>query len=115
MPGFEQGDVVRVPFPYTNRSTQQFRPALVVSDGALGGDGLLLWVIMITSAGSRSWPGDVDLTDDLAGAGLPVASVARPLKIATIDAAAATRLGTVTQPTLRAVLGQLRTNLKLAP
>ena len=33
MPSFEQGDIVRVPFPYTDRSTRQWRPALVVSAG----------------------------------------------------------------------------------
>ncbi len=34
MASFEQGDIVRVPFPYTDRSTRQHRPALVVSAAA---------------------------------------------------------------------------------
>ena len=34
MPTFSQGDVVKVPFPYTDRPTRQSRPALVVSTGA---------------------------------------------------------------------------------
>jgi mRNA interferase MazF len=29
MPGFEVWDIVKVPFPFTNRPVQQFRPALV--------------------------------------------------------------------------------------
>jgi len=33
---FERGDVVRVPFPYTDRATRQRRPALVVSCGGIG-------------------------------------------------------------------------------
>jgi len=31
MPTFEQGDVVRVAFPYTDRETRQHWPALVLS------------------------------------------------------------------------------------
>jgi mRNA interferase MazF len=91
---FEQGDVVKVPFPYTNRPTRQFRPALVVSiDNASRGLGLL-WVVMITSAENRGWPGDIALTE-LDGTGLPAASVVRTAKIATIEAGDATRLGQV--------------------
>lgn len=31
MARFERGDVIKVPFPYTDRATRQSRPALVVS------------------------------------------------------------------------------------
>ena len=57
MGSFEQGDVV-VPFPYTDRSTRQWRPALVVSKGGLGEDRRLR-VVMITSAENRPWAEDV--------------------------------------------------------
>jgi hypothetical protein len=33
---FEQGDVVRVPFPYADRPVKQHWPALVVSRGGIG-------------------------------------------------------------------------------
>ena len=59
MPNFEQGDVVRVPFPYTDKAARQHRPALVVSTGGIGENEGLLWVVMITSADNRPWPGDV--------------------------------------------------------
>jgi mRNA-degrading endonuclease toxin of MazEF toxin-antitoxin module len=59
MPTFKQGDVVKVPFPYTDRSTRQSRPALVVSTGGIEAAHGLLWVVMITSAENRGWPGDV--------------------------------------------------------
>ncbi len=95
MRGFEAGAIVRVPFPYTDRDTRQHRPALVVSDGGIGPGDALLWVAMITSAGNRSWPDDVSLEDDHAAAGLPAPSLIRTAKLATIDAAAATRLGTL--------------------
>jgi mRNA interferase MazF len=46
---------------------------------------VLLWVLMITSAGHRRWPGDVDVSD-LLEAGLPAPSIVRPTKLATIEA-----------------------------
>jgi mRNA interferase MazF len=94
MPAFRQGDVVKVPFPYTDRATRQFRPALVVSSGGIEDAHGLLWVLMITSAENRAWPGDVRVRN-LDAAGLPVASVIRTAKIATIDAADAAKLGRV--------------------
>ncbi len=65
MPSFEQGDVVRVPFPYTDRSTRQRRPALIVSRGGLGEGGRLIWVAMITTAENRPWADDVPFGRDL--------------------------------------------------
>ena len=93
MPSFERGDIVRVPFPYTDRETRQYRPALVVSTGGLGERASLLWVVMITSAKNRPWPGDVSLGDDSAKFGLPAPSVIRPTKIATIEIRHADRIG----------------------
>ena len=92
MASFEPGDVIKVPFPYTDRASRQSRPALVVSQPALEERHGLLWVLMITSAENRAWPGDVAV-DDLVTAGLPVASVVRTAKIATIEAKDAQRLG----------------------
>ena len=94
MASFKQGDVVKVPFPYTDRSTRQSRPALVVSTGGIEDAHGLLWVVMITSAENRGWPSDVPVTQ-LATAGLPAASVIRTAKIATIEAGDATKLGKI--------------------
>ncbi len=113
MPSFSPGDVVRVPFPYTNRDTTQFRPALVVSDGTLG-SGLLLWTVMITSDQNRHWPGDVPITD-LTAAGLPASSLVRTLKIATIDSAMATPVGRVDDVVLNTVQQHLLAHLALTP
>jgi mRNA interferase MazF len=100
MPTFRQGEVVKVPFPYTDRPTRQWRPALVVSTGALEDRHGLLWVAMITSAENRGWPGDIAVSD-LRLAGLPVPSVVRTAKIATIEAADAVRLGRLAASPLR--------------
>jgi mRNA interferase MazF len=94
MTSFEPWDIVRVPFPYTDRPVRQRRPALVIAAGELEAAHGLLWLAMITSAANRGWPGDV-VVSDLDVAGLPAASIVRPAKIATIEARDADRLGTL--------------------
>ena len=106
MASFRQGDVIKVPFPYTDRSTRQSRPALVVSAGGSEEAHGLLWVVMITSAENRGWPGDVPVTN-LAAAGLPVPSVIRTAKIATIEATDAAKLGKVPAALFRQVARRL--------
>ena len=103
MPTFEQGDVIKVPFPCTDRATRQSRPALVVSTGTLETAHGLLWVAMITSAANRGWPGDVAV-EDLAQAGLPAPSVIRTAKIATIESSDARRLGRIAAAQRRQVI-----------
>src|SRR5690554_2311575 len=105
MPTFEQGDVVRVPFPYTDRPVRQHRPALVISRGGIGDREQLLWVLMITSADNRRWPGDVELEGHYsADAGLPAPSIIRPPKIATIEAVHAGRIGSIDEDLMNQVL-----------
>lgn len=77
--------------PYVERPIRQRRPALVVLTG-LGVAQDLLWVLMITAAANRGWPDDVTI-DDHAAAGLPIPSIVRTVKIATIVAADARPLG----------------------
>jgi mRNA interferase MazF len=101
MPGFERGTIVRVPFPYTNRPVQQRRPAVVVSTRAFNDQSHLLWVVMITSAENRSWPGDISLGQNFADLGLPAPSVIRPAKIATIEATQAESIGNLPPDILR--------------
>ncbi|MBC8239877.1 MAG: type II toxin-antitoxin system PemK/MazF family toxin [Alphaproteobacteria bacterium] len=94
MPTFKIWDVIKVPFPYTDRPVRQRRPALVVAADSLQEAHGLLWVVMITSAENRGWAGDVEVSD-LAASGLPVPSVVRPTKIATIEARDAERIGSL--------------------
>lgn len=112
MASFRRGDVIKVPFPYTDRSTRQTRPALVVSASEIEDRHDLLWVVMITSAGNRGWPGDVSIKDP-ASAGLPVPSLIRCAKIATIEAGDAVSLGRISPSLLRQVSARLRQNLGL--
>jgi mRNA interferase MazF len=114
MPSFKQGDVVRVPFPYTDRSTRQHRRALVVWRGGLGEDGRLLWVAMITSAENRSWADDVPFGETYADAGLPAPSLIRPCKLATIESSHAERIGGVNEDLLERVVGYLERSIRPA-
>ena len=110
MASFRQGDVIKVPFPYTDRPTRQSRPALVVSAGTMEDAHGLLWVVMITSAENRRWSGDVSV-NNLAAAGLPAPSVIRTAKIATIEASDAARLGRIPTALFRQVASQLEKTL----
>lgn len=82
---FDRWQVVRVPFPFTDRAVSKNRPALVLSSGkafnTLSGHVVLA---MITSARHASWPLDCAI-DDLASAGLPAPSVVR-CKLFALDA-----------------------------
>lgn len=113
MASFEPGDVIKVPFPYTDRPTHQSRPALVVSMPALEDRHGLLWVVMITSADNRGWPGDV-IVRDLNLAGLPVASLVRTAKIATLEVRDAQRLGRLSSAQMVAVRRHLGGTLGIA-
>jgi len=110
---FNRGDVIKVPFPDTDRSTRQSRPALVVSSADIEDAHGLLWVVMITSAENRGWTGDVAVPN-LAMAGLPVPSVIRTAKIATIEAGDGTRLGKVSTAVVAKVAARLGAALGLA-
>jgi mRNA interferase MazF len=112
MPSFEQGDIVRVPFPYTDRSTRQRRPALVVSRRGFGESGRLIWVAMITSAENRTWPDDVPFGDYYAKAGLPAPSLIRPCKLATIETDHAEKIGRVNTHLMEKVIDFLLRSLK---
>ena len=81
---FDRGAVVRVPFPFTDRTATKNRPALVLSAtaefNAPAGHSVMA---MITSAANPPWPLDCGITD-LAAAGLPAPSKVR-FKLFTLD------------------------------
>lgn len=84
LPIFEAFNVVRIPFPFTDRLATKNRPALVLSDNmrfnAQAGHSVMA---MITSAGNPPWPLDCEIID-LTAAGLPAASKVR-FKLFTLD------------------------------
>ena len=110
MPIFEPWDVVKVPFPYTDRPVRQRRPALVIAAGELEAEHGLLWLAMVTSAANRGWSGDISISD-IDVAGLPIPSIVRPAKLATVEAGDAERLGALPVNDRDAVRSYLRDRL----
>jgi mRNA interferase MazF len=104
---FELWDIVKVPFPYTDRPVRQRRPALVVAAREIEAAHGLLWLVMITSAENPGRQGDVGISD-LSAAGLPAPSIVRPAKIATMDPRDAQQLGTLSGADRKAVAAGLR-------
>lgn len=81
---FERFDVVRVPFPFTDRQATRNRPALVISsDEAFNRPTGHAVLAMITSSGNAPWTGDCVIRD-LDAAGLPAPSKVR-FKLFTLD------------------------------
>ena len=80
---YAPGDVVVVPFPYSDRLAEKRRPAVVVSNASLAAQGFV-WLVMITSARQTTSPHDAPIAD-LARAGLPSPCVVRPTKVATVE------------------------------
>lgn len=83
MPAYEPGDVVVVPFPFTDRLASKRRPALVCSSAPYNGATRHVVLAMITTARHSKWPGDVSI-GDLDAAGLPAPSIVR-WKLFTLD------------------------------
>ena len=78
----EPGDVVVVPFPFSERPGTKKRPALVLSRQAFNKAGHTL-LTMITTRAHRAWPGDIEIAR-LDAAGLPLPCIVR-LKLFTLD------------------------------
>jgi mRNA interferase MazF len=106
----DAGDVVVVPFPFTDRNASKRRPALVLSAAGVFNARVGACVLaMITSRENASWPLDTPV-EDLGSAGLPTASVVR-MKLFTLDheliLRKAGRLSTGDERRVRTALGQL--------
>ncbi|MHB8528362.1 MAG: type II toxin-antitoxin system PemK/MazF family toxin [Caulobacteraceae bacterium] len=110
MTPFEFGDVVLVPFPFTDQSASKQRPAVVVSSRAYGLERPDLVMMAITSQ-LRPTPalGEVWIAH-WQGAGLLKPSAVKPV-IATLEQGLVIRqlgaLGGADQDSLRTAIGQI--------
>lgn len=89
MTTFDPGDVVTVPFPFTDRSQTKRRPAVVLSSRRLSAHANQYVLAMVTSARHEPWPFDVRIADG-SSAGLRAESVVR-WKLFSLDASLITR------------------------
>ena len=82
-----QGDIILIPFPFTDLSALKQRPAVVISSNKFNHAGRDVIVAAITSQiPKRFLETDIVLTPlELKMAGLPKASITKINKIATID------------------------------
>ncbi len=74
-----------------------------------------MWVMMITTAVNRGWPGDISLEDNHMTLGLPVPCVLRTEKISTVDVAQARVLGRLDEARMAQVRSRLASILQLEP
>jgi mRNA interferase MazF len=112
---FAQGDVLILPFPYSDRMAEKKRPALVVSKPSLEKNHGLVWVAMITSDHGNRRATDTPVSD-LKRTGLPAASLVRPVKLATVEPARVLRKsGALARKDMDAVLTTIANVLGLEP
>lgn len=83
----EQGDIVLIPFPFTDLSSVKQRPALIISSGEFNRTRQDVIALAITShVPERLTAGDFLLAAaDLKSAGLPKTSLVKVGKIVTLD------------------------------
>jgi mRNA interferase MazF len=79
----EPGDVVIVPFPFSERPGAKRRPALALSSADFNRGAGHTVLAMITTSSNPAWPGDVAI-ERFEQSGLPRPCVVR-LKVFTID------------------------------
>lgn len=106
-----RGDVVLVPFPFTDLSTTKQRPALVVSPDKWNATQSDVMLVAITSQmTAAAGPQDLVLTAaDVAAAGLPKPSRLRTTKLFTMHQGLLKRtLGHLPDATTNTALAQLR-------
>lgn len=107
----EPFDVVVVPFPFTDRSTQKRRPALVLSSPSFMEDCDHVIAAMVTTT-RRRWPSDVAL-EDAEAAGLVLGSWVR-FKVFTLPVDLILRpLGRLSDPDIVRVRQGVRSTLPI--
>jgi len=88
------GDIVLVPFPFSEGKGHKWRPALVISTPVFHKKYGMCWAAMITSADNPPWPKDIAISP-LKNTGLTAPSVIRPAKIASLQIDKARKIGKV--------------------
>jgi mRNA interferase MazF len=108
---FKRGDIILVPFPFTDLSSAKQRPALVVSSDALNArsDDVLVAAISSQIPVKLSAEEFMIPPGDLAACGLPKPSVVRTAKLAALHRQLIIkRIGSMPEPVLGRILAQIR-------
>ena len=100
---YQQGDVISVPFPFTDLSNSKPRPALVISNNSVAGTDDVI-IVMITSQ-HRADGVNIEITSKDIDVTLPKQSFVRCHRLATIDEKIVTgKFATVTKDFLKGVV-----------
>ena len=102
MIGFEFGDIVLVPFPFTDQSATKQRPAVIISSAAYQRERPDLIIMAVTSQVRPTQTVGVVIVSDWQGAGLLKPSAIKPV-IATIE-----------KPLVIKMLGRLKNDYQAA-
>ncbi|MHB8844706.1 MAG: type II toxin-antitoxin system PemK/MazF family toxin [Nitrospirota bacterium] len=114
MTSYERGDIVLVPFPFSNQSATKKRPAVVVSSAPYNATSQDLVILAVTSKVVNTTGIGECLVKDWKHAGLLKPSAIKPA-LSTIDRTLIYRkLGALSRPDLSAMDKALRALLGLA-
>ena len=108
---FNRGDVVLVPFPFTDLTTQKRRPALVISSNRFNTSSADIILLGITSQITTDLvQSDYRLTsDEQKRSGLPKPSIVKAAKVVTLSQGLVRkRLGQLPVQTVNQVVDKLR-------
>jgi mRNA interferase MazF len=108
---YKRGDVVLVPFPFTDLTGTKQRPALVISGDAFNSTRDDVLIVAITSQVPTSLKSDEFLipTAELAACGLPKPSIVRLLKLVSLHQQLVIKhIGQMPEPILGQILEQIR-------
>ncbi len=108
---YNRGDVVLVPFPFTDLTGTKQRPALVISPDAFNSIRDDVLIAAITSQVPTNLAADEFLIPppELAAGGLPKSSIVRLLKLISLhQRLIVKRIGCLPEPTVTNVLEQIR-------
>ena len=107
---FDRGDVVLVPFPFTDLTTQKQRPGLVISSKTFNDASPDAIILAITSQVSKDLqPSDYSLSlDEQKKGGLPKPSIVKAAKVVTLSQGLIRKtLGRLTEETVDQIVGKL--------
>ncbi len=111
---YQQGDVISVPFPFTDLTNSKPRPALVLSNDSVSNTGDLI-IVMITS--QRKIDGvNLEITSKDIDVRLPKQSFVRCHRLVTIDEKIVSgKFATVTKDFFARVLAAVQTLIEVKP
>lgn len=111
---FKQGDLILIPFPFTDLTTLKQRPAVIISSEFFNQRSRDVIVAAVTSRVPKQIT-KIDYvlsTDDLESSGLPKTSLVKIGKIVTIDQRLIRkRLGSLPSATLRDILSRIKDDI----